>query len=105
MRSYPTLKSPKPLLSVEEAALLLGETRSTLYRSIKAGDFPLPIFRIGRRIRIPRRSVERLLAGLPLTPPEESHVDRSHPTSWWVDQPDREGTPARVTPLDSIFPT
>lgn len=105
MRSNPTLKSPKPLLSVEEAALLLGETRSTLYRAIKAGDFPLPIFKIGRRIRIPRRSVERLLAGLPLTPPEESHVDRSHPRLWWGDQPDREGALAPVTPLDSIFPT
>lgn len=105
MRNNPTLKTPKPLLSVEEAALLLGETRSTLYRSIKAGDFPLPIFRLGRRIRIPRRSVERLLAGLPLTPPEESDVDRSHPSSWWGDQPEREGTLAPVTPLDSSSPT
>ena len=74
MRSNPNLKSPKPLLSVEEAAVLLGETRSTLYRAIKAGDFPLPIFKIGRRFRIPRRSVERLLAGLPLTPREEFRV-------------------------------
>jgi transposase len=38
--------------------------------AVEAGDFPLPIFRIGRRIRIPRRSVEHLLSGLPLTPPE-----------------------------------
>jgi predicted DNA-binding transcriptional regulator AlpA len=40
MGNNPTSKSPKPLLSVEEAAILLGETRSTLYRAIKAGDFP-----------------------------------------------------------------
>lgn len=105
MRSNPTLKAPKPLLSVEEAALLLGETRSTLYRAIKAGDFPLPIFRIGQRIRIPRRSVERLLAGLPLTPPEESDVDLSHPSWWWSDQPERDEALAPVTPLDNIFPT
>jgi hypothetical protein len=45
------------------------------------------------------------LAGLPLTPPEESHLDRSHPSPWRVDQRDREGTLAPVTPLDSIFPT
>jgi len=45
MRNIPTSKSPKPLLSVEEAAVLMGETRSTLYRALKAGTFPLPVFR------------------------------------------------------------
>ena len=74
MRNNPTSKSPKPLLSVEEADDLLGENRSTLYWAIKGGTFPLPIFRIGQRIRIPRRSVERLLAGLPLIPPEDARV-------------------------------
>ncbi|MGP0107474.1 MAG: helix-turn-helix domain-containing protein [Acidimicrobiales bacterium] len=75
MRNNPTSKSPKPLLSVEETALLLGETRSTLYRAVKAGTLPLPVFRIGSRIRIPRLAVENLIAGkdprpaLPSTPP------------------------------------
>jgi excisionase family DNA binding protein len=55
----------KPLLSVEEAAILLGETRSTLYRAVKDGTLPLPVYTIGRRLRIPRRAVERLVAGLP----------------------------------------
>jgi excisionase family DNA binding protein len=105
MRYNPTSKSPKPLLSVEEAAVLLGETRSTLYRSIKAGTFPLPIFRIGQRIRIPRRSVERLLAGLPLTPPEDASPARSHPSMWLTDQLDPAGAPDPVAPEDSIFPT
>jgi excisionase family DNA binding protein len=72
MRTTPTPISTRPLLSVEEAAILLGETRSTLYRAVKDGTFPLPVFRIGRRIRIPRRSVERLIDGLPLTPLGES---------------------------------
>jgi excisionase family DNA binding protein len=53
----------KPLLSVEEAALLLGESRSSIYRSIERGDLPLPVFRINGRLRIARRAVERLLAG------------------------------------------
>jgi excisionase family DNA binding protein len=105
MRHNPTSKSPKPLLSVEEAAVLLGETRSTLYRAIKAGTFPLPIFRIGQRIRIPRRSVERLLDGLPLTPPEEASPARSHPSTWSRDQPDPAGAPDPVAPEDSMFPT
>jgi excisionase family DNA binding protein len=75
MRNNPTSKSPKPLLSVEETALLLGETRSTLYRAVKAGTLPLPVFRIGSRIRIPRLAVENLIAGkdprpaLPSMPP------------------------------------
>ena len=55
----------KPLLSIEEAAILLGETRSTLYRAVKQPDFPLPVHRIGKRLRIPRRAVERLIEGLP----------------------------------------
>jgi len=55
--------NPSPLLSVEETALLLGETRSTLYRAVKAGTLPLPVFRIGSRIRIPRLAVENLIAG------------------------------------------
>ncbi len=63
MRNSPSPRAPKPLLSVEEAAILLGETRSTLYRAIKDGNFPIPVHRIGSRIRIPRRSIERFLAG------------------------------------------
>jgi excisionase family DNA binding protein len=51
-------------LSVEETAILLGEARSTLYRAVKAGTLPLPLFRIGARIRIPRVAVERLIDGM-----------------------------------------
>ena len=64
MGSNRATMSLRPLLSVEEAAILLGETRSTLYRAVKAGSLPLPVFRIGSRIRIPRRAVERLIEGV-----------------------------------------
>ena len=89
MRSNPTSKSPKPLLSVEEAAVLLGETRSTLYRSIKAGTFPLPIFRIGRRIRIPRRSVERCWPDFRSSRRRNSVWTSNPPEHVVRDQPDR----------------
>ena len=56
-------RTTKPLLSVEETAVLLGESRSAIYRSIKRGDLPIPHFRINGRLRIPRRGVERFLAG------------------------------------------
>jgi excisionase family DNA binding protein len=59
----------KSLLSVEEAATLLGVTRDTVYRSIRAGTFPLPVYLIGKRMRIPRASVERLLEGSAPTRP------------------------------------
>jgi predicted DNA-binding transcriptional regulator AlpA len=59
--------SGKPLLSVEDVAILLGQSRSSIYRAIERGDLPLPVFTINGRLRIARRSVERLLAGeLPL---------------------------------------
>jgi excisionase family DNA binding protein len=56
----------KPLLSVEEAAEMLGQSRSSLYRAIKKGSVPLPVYKIGGRYRIPRAAVERLLNGEPL---------------------------------------
>jgi excisionase family DNA binding protein len=69
-RANETAQHERPLLSVEETADLLCEARSTLYRAVKAGTLPLPIVRIGGRIRIPRRAVERLLAGQPPLLPE-----------------------------------
>lgn len=58
-----TSSAPRPLLSVDEVAILLGASRSSVYRSIERGDLPLPVFRINGRLRIARRAVERLLAG------------------------------------------
>ena len=55
----------KPLLSVDETAILLGTSRASLYRSIERGDLPVPVFTINGRLRIARRAVERLLAGEP----------------------------------------
>lgn len=52
-----------PLLSVDDAAILLGQSRSSIYRAIERGDLPLPVFTINGRLRIARRSVEKLLEG------------------------------------------
>ncbi len=48
MLTQHTSTKPEPLLSVEEGATLLGETRSTVDRTIKAGTFPLPVPRTDR---------------------------------------------------------
>jgi excisionase family DNA binding protein len=47
----------KPLPSLEEAAVLLGRSRSTFYRSIDKGDLPLPLYRIAGRYCIPRLAI------------------------------------------------
>ena len=51
------------LLGVEEAAVLLGVDRATCYRAIRSDTFPLPVVRLGGRIRVPRGAVERLIDG------------------------------------------
>lgn len=53
----------KALLSVDEAALLLGIARSTAYRAITTGTFPVPIIRVGGRWRISHEALRRLLDG------------------------------------------
>lgn len=53
----------KSLLSVEEASELLGTDRATCYRAIRNGTFPLPVVRLGGRIRIPLKAIERLVDG------------------------------------------
>lgn len=44
-------------LTVEEAARLLGVGRSLAFDAIRRGDFPVPHFRVGRRIVIPTAGV------------------------------------------------
>lgn len=47
-------------LTVPEAAAVLGISRSMAYELVHTGD--LPALRFGRRIVVPRRSLEALLA-------------------------------------------
>jgi excisionase family DNA binding protein len=48
--------------SIEEVAAALGVGRSTVYDSIRRGDFPLPVIRIGARVLVSRTALERLLS-------------------------------------------
>jgi excisionase family DNA binding protein len=47
-------------LSVEEAAEILGISRAFAYKLVKKDE--LPTVRLGRRVVVPRRALERLLA-------------------------------------------
>jgi len=53
----------KVLLSVDEAAILLGITRSTAYRAIATDTFPVPIIKVGGRWRVSREALRRILDG------------------------------------------
>lgn len=48
-------------LSVEEAGRLLGYSRNTAYEAAKTGE--LPVIRLGRKIRVPKVALQRLLDG------------------------------------------
>ena len=46
-------------ISVEEAAEILGISRAFAYKLVKKDE--LPIVRLGRRVVVPRRALERML--------------------------------------------
>ena len=51
----------KLVLTVEEAGALLDLSRSSSYEAARRGD--LPTIRIGRRLLVPRRALEKMLEG------------------------------------------
>ena len=62
-RGMSMIPDPKtrPVMTAEEAFAELGIDRSTGYRAIRDGTFPLPVVRVGRLIRVPTVAVRRLL--------------------------------------------
>jgi excisionase family DNA binding protein len=53
----------KKLVSVREAAVLMGMGKTALYEMIEAGQFPAR--RLGRRIRILPADIDRFVSALP----------------------------------------
>ncbi len=51
--------SPRLTITVEEAAVALGISRTLAYESVRRGE--LPVIRIGRRILIPALALDELL--------------------------------------------
>jgi excisionase family DNA binding protein len=49
----------RPTVSVDEAAIVLGISRSTAYTAVKTGD--LPVLSFGRRLRVPTAALVRML--------------------------------------------
>lgn len=49
------------VLTIEEAAMMLRISRQSAYEAARRGE--IPTVRIGRRLLVPRRRLERLLDG------------------------------------------
>lgn len=55
-------------VSVEDAGRILGYSRNTAYEAARRGE--LPTIRLGRKIRVPRVALQRLLDGVSPKPAE-----------------------------------
>ncbi len=51
------------VLTIPEAARVLGISRNLAYELAAKDRFPVPTIRLGKRIVIPRAALDRLLAG------------------------------------------
>ena len=54
-----TANNEKMVMTVEEAGRLVGVSRPTAYKLVKAGQ--LPAMRLGRRLIVPKAALERWL--------------------------------------------
>jgi excisionase family DNA binding protein len=52
------------VLDLSQAAALLGVGRTTAYRLVHADQWPTPVLRLGRLIKIPTQPLLDLLAGI-----------------------------------------
>ena len=52
-------------LSLAEAARVLGIHRSTAWELYRRGEFPVPVLRIGTRLRVTKVQLSRYLNDLP----------------------------------------
>ena len=77
----PRLKPGQLAFTVQEAAVVLGISKSTAYEAAHRGE--LPVLRFGRRVVVTRTTLETLL-GLSGQPSEKDAVARRRPlrTQW-----------------------
>jgi excisionase family DNA binding protein len=82
-------------LSVTEAAEVLGISRALAYELVARGE--LPSLQFGRRLVVPWRAIERLLASCEDTDTTESEAGGR---SQW--QPDRKSAPPLRIPREGL---
>jgi excisionase family DNA binding protein len=62
-RAAPVPLPPSETVSVEVAAARLGLSRSKAYELARHNALPVPVLRFGRKMAIPARALDRVLAG------------------------------------------
>lgn len=71
----PELDQLPALVDVPTAAAVLGIGRSLAYELVKTGQWPTPVLRIGRLIKIPTAPLRRLIeAGEPASRPDAGQI-------------------------------
>jgi predicted DNA-binding transcriptional regulator AlpA len=58
------LATAEPTVSLVEAGMVIKIGRSKAYEMARRGEFPVPVLRLGRRLRVPTAAL-RELVGLP----------------------------------------
>lgn len=66
-----------PALDVPTTAALFGMSRTAVYELVRTGQWPTPVFRLGKLIRIPTAPVLELLGVAPGEPPDGQESDRN----------------------------
>ena len=84
-------------LTADEAFAELGIDRTTGYRSIKEGTFPVPVIRVGRLIRIPTAALRQLLDPTA----DDSRIDDAYPDDPTAD-PAGESPPLTLVPRPEL---
>ena len=59
--TIPVVAGLPAVVSAEDAFAALGIDKTTGYRSVRAGTFPVPVIRVGRLIRFPRAALCQLI--------------------------------------------
>lgn len=70
------LRKLPSVIGVEQAGRALGMTRQTSYNMVKAGEFPVPVHKLGGRYKVPTHPLLRFLGVEP-----DHGVDTPAPTS------------------------
>ena len=82
----PTTRS---CVTADEAFAELGIDRTTGYRAIQEGTFPVPVIRVGRLIRVPTAPLRRLLDPLAGDNLYDHQPTTERPTLQLVARPDQ----------------
>jgi hypothetical protein len=65
------------VVDVCTAAKVLGLSRTAAYELIRVGEWPTPVFRLGKLIRVPTAPMLQLLGIAAATAPGEQPIHRS----------------------------